>query len=169
MTSPLVRHESTHNQATGYDLTSPLWIRVDYPCTGWPGYGSVKLWVDLIPALFIYLFIDISIIRLWSGSQILLFFVWFFFLQNVYLTQYYSYSDERWIALQYTGLHSKTLSFKLFISKVCIALKNSLDLLYMYRLDIKYSTVTFRSKVWTVYSIVCIVLYYSLKYCLHCL
>ena len=29
-----VRRESTHNQVTGYELTPPLWVRVDFPGTG---------------------------------------------------------------------------------------------------------------------------------------
>ena len=48
LTSPLLRRESTHNQVTGYELTSPLWVRVDFLGTGSPGYGSVRLRVDLI-------------------------------------------------------------------------------------------------------------------------
>ena len=31
---------------TGYELTSPMWLRVDFLGTGWPGYESVKLQVD---------------------------------------------------------------------------------------------------------------------------
>ena len=38
--------KSTHNQVTGYELTSQLWLRVDFQGTGWPGYESVRLQVD---------------------------------------------------------------------------------------------------------------------------
>ena len=35
--------KSTRNQVTGYmyELTSQLWLRVDFQGTGWPGYESV--------------------------------------------------------------------------------------------------------------------------------
>ena len=33
-------------QLTGYELTSPVWLRVDFLGTGWPGYESVRLRVD---------------------------------------------------------------------------------------------------------------------------
>ena len=46
---PLERRESTRNQVTGHELTSPLWLRMDFQGTGWPGYESVRLQVDLIP------------------------------------------------------------------------------------------------------------------------
>ena len=34
LTSPLESRDSTLNQVTGYELTSQLWLRVDFPGTG---------------------------------------------------------------------------------------------------------------------------------------
>ena len=37
--SSIIVEKSTRNQVTGYE-TSLLWLRVDFQCTGWPGYES---------------------------------------------------------------------------------------------------------------------------------
>ena len=121
-------------------LVTSHWLWFDFSIvdtSGLPGYGltwvrigQVISWLDT-STLYISVHRHIYYMSMiWFTNFTVLCFFLILVLQNVYLTQYYSYSDERWIALQYTGLHSETLSFKLFLSKVCIALKNSLDLLY---------------------------------------
>ena len=44
--SSIIFEKSTRNQVTGYELTFPMWLRVDFLGTGWPGYESVRLRVD---------------------------------------------------------------------------------------------------------------------------
>ena len=44
--SSIIVEKSTRNQVTGYEMTSSLWLRVDFPGTGWPDYESVRLRVD---------------------------------------------------------------------------------------------------------------------------
>ena len=44
--SSIIVDKATPNQVTGYELTYPLWLRVDFQGTGWPGYELVRLQVD---------------------------------------------------------------------------------------------------------------------------
>ena len=47
--SSVIVVKKTHNEVTGYELTSPLHVQVDFMGTVRPGYESARVWVDLKP------------------------------------------------------------------------------------------------------------------------
>ena len=46
MFSSRIIENSNRNQVTGYELTFPLRVQVNFLGMGWPGYGSVRVRVD---------------------------------------------------------------------------------------------------------------------------